>query len=271
MSTQTYPILTFADAATGTAFLEAVGFRRVALHHEDEAGLVVAHGEYAWGPRGGVMIGSADRSSPFADRDQVGRGRVYCVVDRDAQVDEVHAAAVAAGGTSLDEPHDEDYGGRVCSVRDPEGNELSFGSYAGTHGAATLRPKLVVADAGAAIGFYAAAFDARVDARHEQAGAIVLAQLTLGDLGIDVQLKDADEADPLPAGSPGVVLELCVADPDAVAARALAAGASERFPVADMSYGARQGRVVDPFGHQWLVTGPLTMSPAEVDAALADG
>src|SRR5207249_1345492 len=40
---------------------------------------------------------------------------------------------------------------------------------------------------------------------------------------------------------------------DAVAAQAVAAGATERFPVADQPYGWRQGRVIDPFGHHWLV------------------
>jgi PhnB protein len=29
------------------------------------------------------------------------------------------------------------------------------------------------------------------------------------------------------------------------------------FPVADQPYGWRQGRVVDPFGHHWLVGRPL--------------
>jgi uncharacterized glyoxalase superfamily protein PhnB len=29
------------------------------------------------------------------------------------------------------------------------------------------------------------------------------------------------------------------------------------FPVADQPYGLRQGRVVDPFGHHWLIGRPL--------------
>lgn len=44
-----------------------------------------------------------------------------------------------------------------------------------------------------------------------------------------------------------------VDDPDAVAERAVAAGATLLFPVADQDYGMRQGRVVDPFGHHWLI------------------
>jgi PhnB protein len=50
---------------------------------------------------------------------------------------------------------------------------------------------------------------------------------------------------------------LFVADPDALAARAIAAGATEVFPIADQPYGLRQGRIEDPFGHHWLVGRPL--------------
>lgn len=270
MSSQSYAIFTYDDAATGTAFLEAVGFRRVALHHEDEDRQVVAHGEYAWRATGGLMLGSARRGSDHAEDDQVGRGRIYCVLDRDAEVDETYRRALDAGGRSLAAPADQDYGARSCTVADPEGNVLGFGSYAGAHGPAALRPKLVVADADAAIAFYGNAFGAQVQARHAIDGSVVFAQLRLGDLGVEVQVKDADDADPVAAGAPGVLLELTVGDPDAVWERAVDAGATVRFPLTDQPYGARQGRLIDPFGQQWLVSGPLTMSPEQIDAALAE-
>jgi uncharacterized glyoxalase superfamily protein PhnB len=54
-----------------------------------------------------------------------------------------------------------------------------------------------------------------------------------------------------------VRLSLHVDDPDAAQARAVAAGARELFAVADQPYGLRQGRVVDPFGHHWLLGRPL--------------
>jgi PhnB protein len=47
-------------------------------------------------------------------------------------------------------------------------------------------------------------------------------------------------------------LILTVADPDAVFARALAAGAAEVFPVGE-AHGWRLGRLVDPFGHHWEI------------------
>ena len=54
-----------------------------------------------------------------------------------------------------------------------------------------------------------------------------------------------------------VRLNLVVADPDALTARALAAGATVVFPIADQPYGMRQGRVADPYGHHWLIGKPL--------------
>ena len=53
-------------------------------------------------------------------------------------------------------------------------------------------------------------------------------------------------------GSP-VTIHLQVEDADAVVARAVAAGATVRMPVAEMFWGDRYGQVVDPFGHHWSV------------------
>ena len=51
-------------------------------------------------------------------------------------------------------------------------------------------------------------------------------------------------------------LILTVADPDAMFARAVAAGAKEVYPVGE-EYGWRIGRVVDPLGHHWEIGHPL--------------
>lgn len=45
---------------------------------------------------------------------------------------------------------------------------------------------------------------------------------------------------------------LTVADPDDVFARAVAAGASQVYPVSE-EHGWRLGRVADPFGHHWEI------------------
>lgn len=48
-------------------------------------------------------------------------------------------------------------------------------------------------------------------------------------------------------------LILNVPDPDALFARAVAAGAKVISEVRDHEYGWRQGRIVDPFGHHWEI------------------
>jgi PhnB protein len=51
-------------------------------------------------------------------------------------------------------------------------------------------------------------------------------------------------------GSP-VLIHIYVEDVDALAARAVAAGAKVTRPVADQFYGDRTGAFEDPFGHKW--------------------
>jgi uncharacterized glyoxalase superfamily protein PhnB len=59
----------------------------------------------------------------------VGGSSTYWVLDEDGQVDAMHDQAVAAGATSLFAPYEADYGGRHATVRDPDGNAFSFGTY----------------------------------------------------------------------------------------------------------------------------------------------
>jgi uncharacterized glyoxalase superfamily protein PhnB len=114
--------LRLRDVPAMTGWLTAIGFVPHAEYRDDAGDLV--HGEYLWPKGGGVMVG-AHRASP--DWPQApGAGAAYLVVE---DVDRTHAAAVDAGATSLRAPVDEDYGGRGSTVRDPEGNLWSFGTY----------------------------------------------------------------------------------------------------------------------------------------------
>ncbi len=97
---------------------------------------------------------------------------------------------------------------------------------------------------------------------------VVFAELSLpsGDV---LQLKDPDEVDRSPAdGGSGVILDVVCDDPDGVVQAAVDRGAEILFRVEDQPYGSRQGRVRDPFGHQWIVGTTLTKSDAEVQSAL---
>lgn len=119
----------------------------------------------------------------------------------------------------------------------------------------TVIPRLVISGADAAIDFYQRAFGAEVSSRYTAPdGSVVNADLRIGESRLT--LKDADGTDRSATsygGSP-VLLMLMVTDADAVAAAMIAAGARVIFPVADQSYGYRQGRLEDPFGFQWMLS-----------------
>ena len=128
----------------------------------------------------------------------------------------------------------------------------------------TLRPRLIVSDAAAAIAFYTAALGATELIRFtDDAGATIHAELTIGGAGF--YLKDADrrDHDPISLGGTPVLLSLRVpttAAVDATVDAAVQRGATVTYPVADRDYGERDGRIVDPFGHMWLVGCPLSSS-----------
>lgn len=69
---------------------------------------------------------------------------------------------------------------------------------------------------------------------------------------------------PVSLGSTTVRAEVFVDDPDALWARAVAAGANGHDPVRDHEapWGAhRQGGFIDPYGHRWLVGDRSPLSP----------
>jgi len=119
----------------------------------------------------------------------------------------------------------------------------------------SLYPFLAVRDTDAAIAFYAEAFGARVEERLEAPDGRVVAVLSIADMpfGVATEAPELGTPSPETAGVTTVRVSLHVDDPDALAVQAIAAGATEMFPVADQPYGMRQGRVVDPFGHHWLI------------------
>jgi PhnB protein len=123
----------------------------------------------------------------------------------------------------------------------------------------SLTPMLTVRDASAAIDFYVRAFGATKGLQDQTATGQVIAQMFIDGLEFYVvdENPDAFNLSPETLGGTSVRISLIVVDPDKAAAKALAAGATEVFPVNDQPYGLRQGRVEDPFGHHWLVGTPL--------------
>jgi PhnB protein len=125
--------------------------------------------------------------------------------------------------------------------------------------ASSLTPMLTVENAQAAIAFYRKAFNAVEQTRFTAPTGHVVAELAIDGLGFFVVDENPQAFNLSPKSLDGttVRINLIVDDPDATAAQAIGAGASEIFPVADQPYGFRQGRVADPDGHHWLIGKPL--------------
>jgi len=139
-------------------------------------------------------------------------------------------------------------------------------------------PYLIVAGGAAAVAFYEQVFGARVRLRLDgPGGKIGHAEMAIGDSLI--MLADENRelgalAPPSVGGTP-VGLHLYIADVDAVAAKAVAAGATLKRPVENQFYGDRLGSIVDPFGHLWHISTHIEdVSPEEIGrraAAMAQG
>jgi PhnB protein len=120
----------------------------------------------------------------------------------------------------------------------------------------TATPYLIVHDAAKAIEFYKTAFGAAELVRlADPTGKVMHAELRISDSPIMLadEFPDMGYRSPLSLGGSPVSMMIYVADVDALAARAIAAGAKETMPVADQFDGDRRGTLTDPFGHVWLV------------------
>jgi uncharacterized glyoxalase superfamily protein PhnB len=126
-----WPILSYRNARAAIEFLsQAFGFEESAVYARDDDPSVVEHAEMRWPLGGGVMFGTAGKDdSPFGQRVS-GNDAVYVVCD---DPDGLFERAKAAGAEVVSGLADEEYGSRGFTVRDPERNLWSFGTYRGEH------------------------------------------------------------------------------------------------------------------------------------------
>lgn len=127
-------------------------------------------------------------------------------------------------------------------------------------------PYLAVPDAKAAIAWYVAALGATVigDPILMGDGRVGHAELAIGD-GV---LYLADEFPELGLKAPApqsvsVSLMLPVTDTDAVLQRAREHGATVLREVYE-DHGARGATIIDPSGHRWMLSGPMTGAPVQI-------
>jgi len=128
--------------------------------------------------------------------------------------------------------------------------------------APSLAPWLTVDDGAKAVDFYKRAFGATETYRLDDPGgglvvrlAIVNAEFWISSEGVDHPMPGS-HAQAHPLGGNTIRFILTVADPDALFEQALAAGATQIFPVNE-SHGWRLGRLADPLGLHWEIGRPL--------------
>jgi uncharacterized glyoxalase superfamily protein PhnB len=124
------PALRYRNAPAAIDWLcNVLGFTRHAVY--DGPNGSIGHAELALNG-GMIMLGSAkddEHGRRFKSPDEVDgmeTGSVYVIV---ADVEAVHARAVAAGAVIIRPLEDMPYGSREFSVRDPEGHSWSVGTY----------------------------------------------------------------------------------------------------------------------------------------------
>jgi PhnB protein len=182
-----------------------------------------------------------------------------------SNADEVYARALQAGGTSLYEPVNRDYGDREAGIRDVAGNLW----FLATHIAGkSYRPDTLqdlntyfsVEDAGRFTDFLARAFGAEVLEKHaSDSGVIMHAKVRIGDTAVELSEGRA------PWGPRMVAHHYYVEDCDAVFSRGLASGCKELQPMADQFYGDRSGSLLDAWGNHWYIASHTEdLTPEEI-------
>ncbi|GAA1729278.1 VOC family protein [Nonomuraea bangladeshensis] len=125
----------------------------------------------------------------------------------------------------------------------------------------SLFPRLVVPDPELASAFYQAALgaDQVFSAPPGDDGRPSVIDHRVG--GASFRVSPAVAAwgwlSPDDLGGSAVLVEIEVDDPDVVGARMVAHGAEVVVPIENRPYGKRSGRVRDPFGHLWIISGEL--------------
>ena len=122
--------LAYRDARAAIAWLKgAFGFAEHLVVPGD--GDTIEHAQLTLGPTM-IMLGSEKEGGIGMRSPKSLRGitqSVYLIVRDDDMVDAIHERATSAGAETVVAPADQDYGGRLCALKDPEGNIWSFGSY----------------------------------------------------------------------------------------------------------------------------------------------
>jgi PhnB protein len=139
----------------------------------------------------------------------------------------------------------------------------------------SVTPSLTVSPCAEAIEFYARAFAAVETAPRMTGpdGRVAHAEIRIGDsiVMLSDESSEAPTRSPRSLGATTAVMFVYTDDVDAMWERAIAAGATEIFPLELQFYGDKGGRIEDPFGHQWgLAQHVEDVSAEEMERRAAD-
>lgn len=132
-----------------------------------------------------------------------------------------------------------------------------------------IQAHICVKGGAAAIAFYERAFAAVCSFMQLAHDGERVLHANLGLFGGEIMLHDEfpewqpDVRAPVSRDGASVTININLASPadvDAAIARAAEAGADVTLPPEDMFWGARYGRVRDPFGHVWAFNAPLAQA-----------
>lgn len=136
-------------------------------------------------------------------------------------------------------------------------------------------PHVIVSDGKAAMTFYKEVFGGELgevmfapDGRRVMHGEIVLDGHKLFVSDEFTEQEGGTCKKPESLGGTCVRITLQTSNADAIVERAVAAGAEVIMPVQDMFWGARYGKIRDPFGHEWGINQQLReLTPEEAETA----
>jgi len=166
--------------------------------------------------------------------------------------DESYGRAMEAGATSIYEPVTHPWGDRDAGVTDAGGNNWYINTRRiSEHAPAGMGDILLGFNPEGAdrfIDFLTGVFGAEVMFRHDTPeGTVRHARLRVGDSMVMVSEPHGQYL----TKSPGVYSY--VENADEIYERAIRAGATVLYPIADMPYGDRMGGVTDAFGNEWYI------------------
>jgi uncharacterized glyoxalase superfamily protein PhnB len=180
-------------------------------------------------------------------------------------------AVLSAGGEivqDVDPAADE----TLARFRDPAGNVLGIYQQPGLAQAeradrasvdpvpehlGTVTARLVLRRAAEAIEFYRDAFGAQELGERFTGpdGEIIHAEIRIGDTVVMISEENDDTpSSPQASVLAGAIMATYWEDVDSAWERAIGAGAEVVFALADQFYGERGGRLVDPYGQQWVLS-----------------